>query len=80
MILAFRPFATMASFISDDELDFLKQTISRAESFGPFVDPTQYRTALQTGSLERQRQLIELFARTKADLEALFPGGRMDHA
>lgn len=75
ILMAFRQFAYIAAHTDDASVERALQTVSTAESVGFMVDPTAYRTALFSGSLERQRKVIQLFARTKAELKALFPKG-----
>ncbi len=40
------------------DLNQLRAVLSSADSLGPFLDPTQYRDALHSGRLEKQRLLV----------------------
>jgi hypothetical protein len=73
IVQAFRQFALLAVEIEDHDVVRAREAVQQAESFGFVLDPTAYRKALTTGSLRRQQQLLELFARTKAELTELFP-------
>lgn len=73
--LAFQPFAVIAAGISDDDVRQAKEAVNRAGAFGFVIDPTAFQRALQTGSLERQRELLTLFEDTKRRLKVLFPDG-----
>lgn len=75
MVAAFRLFALMAKSIPDVDVDRALEVISQAESIGHIIDPTKYRDALYSGSLRRQRAVVELFKKTKARLREIFPEG-----
>lgn len=72
---AFTPFAILAQAVSDEDVARAKETVARAQSLGPLVNPTRYREALGDGRLERQQALIQLFDETRTKLRALFPEG-----
>lgn len=73
IVAAFRIFAVHASVVSDADLKATREALSRAQSIGFAVDPTKYREALFSGSLERQDKLLNLFADVRQRLEELFP-------
>ena len=75
MQLAFQQFALVAAHVDDADVEKARQTVATADSIGFVVDPTKYRDALYSGSLERQRRLVDLYAKTKAELKKLFPDG-----
>ena len=75
MQLAFQQFALLAKGVTDEDVAFAKRTVESASAVGFVIDPTAYRNALYSGSLERQQKLVALFAKTKTDLKALFPAG-----
>lgn len=72
--MAFRQFALFALLVPADHVDASREAVSRAESIGFVIDPTAYRRALSSGSLERQRELLNLFVKVRADLARIFPG------
>lgn len=41
-----------------DALAEIAQTIERAHTLGPFIDPTRYRDALDRGDMDRAARLI----------------------
>jgi hypothetical protein len=73
MVQAFRQFAIHSLLVSDEDLKAAREAAASAESIGFMVDPTAYRRALQSGSLQRQRKLIALFERTRNELAQIFP-------
>jgi len=75
LTLAFQQFALIANHIGDAEVEQARKTLETADAIGFVVDPTKYRDALFSGSLERQKKLVALFVRTKAELKAIFPEG-----
>jgi hypothetical protein len=40
------------------DLKQLRAVLGSADTLGPFLDPTKYRDALQSGSLDKQRLLV----------------------
>lgn len=77
ILAAFRAFTVQALLISDRDVERATQTVRTADAVGFAIDPTKYREALYTGSLDRQLRLLELFARTKRELLELFPADQM---
>jgi hypothetical protein len=75
MVAAFRSFAILATCIAPADVEHARETVNRADSFGAFVDPTAYHRALGDGRLIRQRRVVDLFAKTTAELRELFPEG-----
>lgn len=73
--LAFQQFALIAALVDDADVRASQDAVSMADSVGFLVDPTRYQQALSNGSLKRQRELLDLFAETKARLKVLFPAG-----
>lgn len=49
------------------------RTVQSADSVGAIVDPTAYRNALASGTLDRQKQVLDLYLRFKVELHKLFP-------
>jgi hypothetical protein len=76
MVAAFRTFVLLASVVSERDGQQAAETVAKAQAIGFMIDPTAYRDALFSGSLDRQEQLIRLFNRTRAELAKLFPDTR----
>lgn len=70
---AFRSFFMLSALVSKEELEQAREAISGAESIGFMIDPTKYRNALYSGSLDQQRKLIDLFYETRKKLSEIFP-------
>ena len=75
LTLAFQQFALFANAIDDGDVKFVEETLRQADAVGWVVDPTAYRDAMYSGSLDRQKQLVDLFIKTKASLKKTFPDG-----
>lgn len=71
---AFRHFVVLTLSVSDEDLVVMLGTVERAQAVGHIFDPTKYRDALRTGTLERQHKLLDLCTRVRAGLRELFPG------
>lgn len=67
-----RSFMALTFTITDEDLATMLKTIDLAESVGHIVDPTQYREASQSGSLQRQRCLIEAHQQFRASIAKHF--------
>lgn len=74
MLTALRHFLLLASVVPQAHVTRAAEVVSMAESVGAILDPTAYRRALYSGSLERQQRIVALFTRTKAELLQIFPG------
>ncbi len=59
LIMATRSFLLLASTVSTAELQEMRRTVEMAEGVGHFIDPTAWREASASGSLERQKAMIE---------------------
>ncbi len=59
--------------VSDDELSKTWETLERCDSLGAVLLPTEYRNALQSGTLERQRDLVAFVRSLRKGLRDLFP-------
>lgn len=70
---SFRAFVLSAATVSDEEIDKALRTVEHADSVGAILDPTAYRNALETGTLNRQRKTLLLFRRTLKDVAELWP-------
>jgi hypothetical protein len=75
IIASFRNFAMMSLLVTDEDAKMAREAVATAEAIGFVLDSTAYRTALQTGRLERQRKIVTLFEKTKCELKELFPVG-----
>ena len=69
-----RTFAISGLAVSDDDLVIMRRTVEVADSFGHIFDPTAYRRAMYTKTLERQRDLLGLFVHVRKKLREIFPG------
>ena len=70
---AFRSFAVLALAVSNEQLSAARDAVSKADAVGWAVDPTAYMRAQNSGSLQRQKKLLDLFAKTRAELCGIFP-------
>ncbi len=75
MQLACQQFALIAAHVEDVDVEKVRKTVAMADAAGFVVDPTRYHAALNSGSLDRQKHLVDLFTKTKAELKKLFPQG-----
>lgn len=74
MLGAFRSFLLVSATITREDATRAKDAVLQAESIGFVIDPTQYRHALFSGSLDRQKQIVTLFIETREKLLTIFPG------
>lgn len=47
------------NFIAELSLEKITETVERAHTLGPLIDPTKYRDALQRGDIDRVARLAE---------------------
>lgn len=73
MILALRNFALVSLIIPERDVQMAYQAMSSIDTLGPILDPSRYNVLLHNGSLEKQRQVIDLFVTTRDKLRSLFP-------
>lgn len=68
-----------ARVIADLNLAGIVDTVSRAHTLGPFVDPTRYRDALHRGDMDRVGRLaaalIEPARLFRDEIAPTIPGG-----
>lgn len=75
MITAFRSFAILSMLVTDEDIKDAKDTMSKVDALGPFLDPTKFRNAMYDGSLDRQKDVIRLFDHMRTELKRIFPVG-----
>jgi len=73
MVEALRVFILSSLAISPEDVVRARETLASADAIGAIIDPTKYREALDSGSLDRQRRLVALFAHVRAEWVAIFP-------
>lgn len=69
---ALRAFAIRSLAVSDEQLDAAIDTVDQAEAIGFVVDPTAYRKAMYSGSLDRQKAVLTIFRDTRQELAKVF--------
>lgn len=69
----FRSFAMTSVIVTTAEAEFARDTLELADTLGPMIDPTAYRTALNKGTIDQQKKLVKLFLKNRAELIELFP-------
>jgi hypothetical protein len=76
MISALRYFALLSTQVTEEDANMAQTAMSQIDTVGPILDPSRYRVLLQNGSLDKQREIINLFISTRDKLRELFPDFR----
>ena len=73
IIQVFRTFIVVSrTQIEPEKVAAAKQAVTQAESIGSILDPTSYRKASASGTLERQLRLLKLYEHINHELAELF--------
>ena len=59
------------TLVSDENIKFLWDTLAYTEAMGPFIDPTKYRNAIESNTLEHQRKIVNVVKRIKLVMSEL---------
>ncbi len=59
------------AFLADVELDAIANTVSRAHSIAPILDPTAYQRQLHSGHMDDAARLARLAAELVAEYEKI---------